>query len=129
MHAGPVIAVTDLDRARGFYEGKLGLTGEETPGGWLLHGDDGTVVYLLAGVADAGSASWPVASFRVADARSTVRTLRSRGVTFLGRTELPFELDEDGISADTTGLRVAWMRDPDGSVLTIFSRAAEDDGH
>jgi catechol 2,3-dioxygenase-like lactoylglutathione lyase family enzyme len=124
MHVGPVVAVTDLDRAREFYEGKLGLAGEETPGGWLVRGDDDTVIYLLAGVADAGSASWPVASFQVADARTSVRALRSRGVAFLGREELPFELDDDGISSDTPGLHVAWMRDPDGSVLTIFSRTA-----
>jgi catechol 2,3-dioxygenase-like lactoylglutathione lyase family enzyme len=121
MHVGPVIAVTDLDRAREFYEGKLGLTGEATPGGWLVRGDDGTVIYLLPGISDAGSAGWPVASFRVADARASVRNFRSRGVTFLGRDDLPFELDHDGISAETRGLLVAWMRDPDGSVLTIFS--------
>ena len=122
MHIGPVIAVRDLDRAREFYEGKLGLTGEPTPGGWLLHGTDGTVIYLLPGISDAGSASWPVASFRVSDVRASVRDFRSRGVTFLGRDELPFALDDDGISADTPGLLVAWMRDPDGSVLTVFSR-------
>lgn len=122
MHVGPIIAVTDLARARAFYEDQLGLTGEETPGGRLLHADDGTVVYLLADVPDAGTAGWPVASFRVADARTTVRRLRERGVPFLGRRDLPFELDDDGVSTDTAGLQVAWMRDPDGSVLTIFSR-------
>ncbi|HEY4456416.1 MAG TPA: hypothetical protein VGN81_19055 [Pseudonocardiaceae bacterium] len=121
MHIGPVIAVTELDRARAFYEGKLGLTGEPTPGGWLLHGADGTVIYLLPGISDAGTASWPLASFGVDDARSTARDLRERGVPFLGQNDLPFQLDEDGISADTSGLRVAWLRDPDGSVLTIFS--------
>lgn len=31
---------------------------------------------------------------------------------------LPFALDEDGVSSDTPGIRVAWMRDHDGSVLT-----------
>nr|WP_020673432.1 VOC family protein [Amycolatopsis nigrescens] len=117
--------MTDLDRAREFYEGKLGLTGAETPGGWLVRGSDGTVIYLLAGVADAGSASWPVASFRVTDVRTSVRSLRSRGVEFLGRDELPFTLDDDGISSDTSGLQVAWMRDPDGSVLTIFSHTGQ----
>lgn len=123
MHAAAVIAVTELDRARAFYEGELGLRGEPTPGGWLLHAADATVIYLLPGIADAGSASWPLASFRVADVRSTVRDLRARGVPFLGPEDLPFQLDEDGISADTAGLRVAWLRDPDGSVLTIFDRA------
>jgi catechol 2,3-dioxygenase-like lactoylglutathione lyase family enzyme len=116
-----VIAVTDLDRARAFYEGQLGLTGESTPGGWLVRGDGGSVAYLLPGISDAGSASWPVASFRVDDARATVRELRARGVGFLGPDDLPFQLDADGISADTSGLLVAWLRDPDGSVLTVFS--------
>jgi catechol 2,3-dioxygenase-like lactoylglutathione lyase family enzyme len=122
LHVGPVLAVTDLDRAREFYEDKLGLAGEETPGGWIVQGDEGTVAYLLPGIEDAGSASWPVASFRVDDVRSKVRELRSRGVEFLGPDDLPFELDEDGISSDTQGLQVAWMRDPDGSILTVFSR-------
>ncbi len=121
MHVGAVIAVTDLDRARDFYEGKLGLTGEPTPGGWLLRGDGGSVAYLLPGISDAGSASWPVASFRVDDVRAAVRELRSRGVGFLGPGDLPFSLDADGISADTSGLQVAWLRDPDGSVLTVFT--------
>ena len=120
MHVGAVIAVTDLDRARQFYEGQLGLTGESTPGGWLLRADGDSVAYLLPGITDAGSASWPVASFRVADIRATVRDLRSRGVEFLGPDDLPFTLDADGISADTSGLAVAWLRDPDGSVLTVF---------
>jgi catechol 2,3-dioxygenase-like lactoylglutathione lyase family enzyme len=125
MHVGPIIAVSDLDRAREFYQGGLGLAGEPTPGGWLLHADEGTVIYLLAGFSDAGTTSWPVASFRVADVRTTVRTLRSRGVAFLGPADLPFEVDADGVSSDTDGVRVAWLRDPDGSVLTVFSRTDE----
>ena len=32
-HVAPVIAVSDLGRAREFYEGKLGLDGAPTPGG------------------------------------------------------------------------------------------------
>ena len=121
MHVGPVLAVSDLDAARDFYEGKLGLTGESAPGGWLVRGEDDTVAYLLPEIADAGSASWPVASFRVDDVTAKVRELRDLGVEFLGDDDLPFELDDDGVSADTSGMRVAWMRDPDGSVLTVFS--------
>lgn len=118
MHIGPVLAVTDLDRAREFYEGKLGLVGEQAPGGWLVRGGEGTLAYLLPDVDGAGSTSWPVASFRVEDVRATVRTWRSNGVPFLGPDDLPFELDEDGISSDPS---VAWLRDPDGSVLTVLS--------
>ena len=74
------------------------------------------MIYLLPGVADAGTASWPVASFRVTDVREKVR---SRGVPFLTADDIPFDLDDDGISV-TDDLRVAWMRDPDGSILTVF---------
>ena len=38
-----------------------------------------------------------------------------------GPDELPFALDADGISTEQRGMKVAWMRDPDGSVLTVFS--------
>lgn len=120
MHVGPVVAVSDLGRAREFYEGKLGLDGVATPGGWELRADHGTVLYLLPDVAGAGGVDWPVASFRVADVRAAVRELRRRGVPFLGPDDLPFDLDDDGISV-TDGMQVAWLRDPDGSVLTVFS--------
>ena len=122
MHAGAVIAVTDLARARAFYEGALGLAGHETSGGWEIEADAGTVIYLLPDVPDAGAASWPVASFRVPDVHAAVRRLRAAGVPFLGPGDLPFTLDADGVSADTTGLRVAWLKDPDGNILTVFQK-------
>ena len=121
FHIAPVVAVTDLDRARAFYEGLLGLDGSPTPGGWSVAGDHSTRINLLPGIADAGSASWPVATFQVDAVHRTVRELRSRGVIFLGTDEVGFDLDVDGVSVGQDGLEVAWMTDPDGSVLTIYS--------
>lgn len=120
MHISPVVAVGDLGRAREFYEDSLGLDGHPTPGGWVVEGDDGTLINLLPDDPGAGSASWPVATFRVDDVHATVRELRSRGVTFLGPDDVPFDLDDDRVSSSQDGLVVAWMRDPDGNVLTIF---------
>lgn len=65
MHVGPVIAVTDLARARAFYEDALGLRGEDTPGGWVVHADEGTRAYLLPDVPEAGSATWPWRAFEL----------------------------------------------------------------
>ena len=90
MHVGPVIAVSDLDDARAFYEGRLGLTGEQTPGGWALRPAAGASSTCSTASRAPGSATWPVASFRVDDAHATVRELRGRGVSFLGRDDLPF---------------------------------------
>lgn len=125
MLVGPVLAVSDLTTARAFYEDKLGLEGESTPGGWVVRGDGDTVAYLLPGIAEAGSAGWPVASFRVDEVGAKVRELTQLGVEFLGEEDLPFELDADGISRDTPGIEVAWFKDPDGSVLTLFGDATE----
>jgi catechol 2,3-dioxygenase-like lactoylglutathione lyase family enzyme len=122
LHIAPVIAVTDLARARDFYEGLLGLDGRPAPGGgWMLEGDNGTRLNLLPDVTEAGTAGWPVATIGVDDVHAVVRELRARGVPFLTEEDLPFELDGDGVSVSQDGLEVAWMRDPDGSVLTIFS--------
>lgn len=63
--------------------------------------------HLLADVSSAGSADWPVATFRVTDVHATVRELRSRGVPFLGPDDLPFDLDDDGVSRDRSGMEVA----------------------
>jgi len=122
MHAAPIVAVSDLDRARTFYEDQLGLEGSASAGGgWTLTADHGTVVNLLPGVDDAGSATWPVATFLVDDASAVVRALHARGVPFLGPDDIPFDLDADGVSSDDSGTRVAWMRDPDGNILTVYS--------
>lgn len=117
---GPVIAVSDLEAARAFYEGKLELRGEETPGGRLLHAGGETVAYLLEVGDQAGTAGWPVASFRVENVAASVEALRERDVPFLGPNDLPFDLDALGV-ADQGAIAVAWMRDPDGNVLTVFS--------
>ncbi|MFN2537608.1 MAG: VOC family protein [Mycobacteriales bacterium] len=111
--------MSDLDRARTFYEGQLGGKGQETPGGWQVDVTDGSCVYLLQVDEDAGLASWPLASFRVDDVRARTRELRDRGVTFLGPDHVPYELDADGVKEDDR-MEVSWMTDPDGNVLTLF---------
>ena len=121
----PIVAVTDLARARAFYEDQLGLEGSPSPGGgWMLRAGEGTTISLLPGVEGAGSVTWPVATFRVDDVHAVVRRLRERGVSFLGRDDIPFDLDDDGVSSQAD-LAVAWMKDPDGSVLTIYTASDE----
>ena len=48
-------------------------------------------------------------------------------MSFLTDDDLPFDLDERNI-ADQGDLAVAWMRDPDGNVLTVFGRLVSRDG-
>lgn len=119
---GPVIPVSDVDAARAFYEGKLGLAGEPTPGGYALRAGEGTSIYLLPVEGSPGPVKWPLASFLVDDIAAKVGELRERGVDFMTMNQAdgdPFTTDDRGIAAQE-GLAVAWMVDPDGQVLTLF---------
>jgi catechol 2,3-dioxygenase-like lactoylglutathione lyase family enzyme len=116
---GPVIPVRNLDAAQDFYESKLGLQGRETPGGYRLAAGGESAIYLLPVDFETGETRWPLASFLVENIATHVAELRDRGVVFMTDDELPFDVGEDGISRQD-GMAVAWMRDPDGHVLTLF---------
>ena len=113
-----VLAVTDLDRARTFYEGVLGLTSpREAPEGVLYTA--GSSVFLVYPSSFAGTNRAPAMSFQIAADQfdAEVRTLRERGVTFT-----TFEAEGlhwvDGV-ASYGGLKSAWFEDPGGNVLNV----------
>lgn len=120
LPVGPVIPVSDLGASRAFYERTLGLPGELVPGGYVLHAGGGTQIYLLDGTQYAGRAGWPLASFRSDDLDATVGELRAKGVelVIMGEDD-PYPTDERGI-ADLGDVRLAWFRDPDGQVISLF---------
>jgi catechol 2,3-dioxygenase-like lactoylglutathione lyase family enzyme len=122
LPVGPVIPVTDLDRARGFYEQILGLAGEPAPAGYQLRCGGGTVIYLLPSTDYPGTAAWPIASFRAEDLRAVAADLRRRGVDLLSFDDGPNETDDDGI-ADMGDLLIAWLEDPDRNIISIYQPA------
>jgi catechol 2,3-dioxygenase-like lactoylglutathione lyase family enzyme len=120
------IAVTDMTRAEGFYEGKLGLSAVRT-------GADGSKVYASAGDESlevypspdhAGRSTATLATWHVDDVEQMVDELTSNGVTFEqyeGVLESGFDYgtDEKGISPRAGGGKVAWFKDPDGNIFSI----------
>jgi len=120
LNVGAVIPVSDLAASRAFYESTLGLRGEPAPGGWVLHAGEGTRIFLLEGTSYAGRAEWPLASFRSDDLAATVADLCRRGVEMelMGEGD-PYRTDERGI-ADLGSMVIAWFRDPDDQVLSVF---------
>ena len=112
-------AVPDIDAARAFYEGTLGLKVEvldEDNGLLTLHlaGDRPTLVYRKA---DHVPASYTILNFPVDDVEATVDGLTERGVRF-ERYE-GFEQDDKGI-ARGQGPTIAWFKDPAGNVLSVL---------
>jgi catechol 2,3-dioxygenase-like lactoylglutathione lyase family enzyme len=119
---GAAIAVSDMDRAVEFYEGKLGLRrtgGEDPDGGRTYECGGGTTLHVfpspLARASGATAAGW-----RVEDAEGTIDELISNGVTFEQYSDGPYATDEKGVArmGDYVG---AWVKDPDGNVLAIGS--------
>ncbi len=112
-------AVDDLQQAREFYEGTLGLKTsvlDEEYGlmSLLLAGDRDTLVYEKP---DFTPATYTILNFPVDDIDNAVDELAARGVRFESYDGL--EQDEKGISRGE-GPYVAWFTDPAGNVLSVL---------
>ena len=118
---GAAIAVTDMGRAVEFYEGKLGLRsdGDDPDGGRTYQCGGGTSIHVfpspLAQASGATAAGWTVD-----DVEGTVDELIAKGVTCEQYADGPFATDAKGLArmGDFVG---AWVKDPDGNVLSIGS--------
>jgi catechol 2,3-dioxygenase-like lactoylglutathione lyase family enzyme len=115
----PAIAVSDMARAKEFYEGKLGLSGgdDQADGGHTYPCGGGTSIHIYPSPDNAGKSAATLAGWVVDDVERTVDELTARGVTFEQYGE-PFNTDAKGIPklGDLSG---AWFKDPDGNTLAI----------
>jgi catechol 2,3-dioxygenase-like lactoylglutathione lyase family enzyme len=109
-------AVDDMDKAREFYAGTLGLRTSEDHGLMWLHlaGGRDTLVYRQPG---ATPASYTILNFEVDDIDRAVDALAARGVRLERYDDL--EQDERGI-ARGDGPDIAWFKDPAGNVLSVL---------
>jgi catechol 2,3-dioxygenase-like lactoylglutathione lyase family enzyme len=116
----PAIPVSDMERAREFYEGTLGLSGgtDTGDGGHDYPCGGGTELHVFPSPEGAGGSSSTIAAFQVDDLEATVEELIANGASFERYGE-PLNTDERGI-ASTDGGQSAWIKDPDGNLLAIF---------
>jgi catechol 2,3-dioxygenase-like lactoylglutathione lyase family enzyme len=113
-----MIAVSDLDVAREFYGGTLGLTAsDERPGG-IRYETAGETWFLVYRSGFAGTAKSTCMRFEVEDVEVTVAELRSRGIV-CEDYDLPGLKTVDGIADHESGARGAWFNDPDGNILEV----------
>jgi catechol 2,3-dioxygenase-like lactoylglutathione lyase family enzyme len=114
-------AVNDLNKAREFYEGTLGLSVEvldqEHGVTRLKLADECDVLMYLS--ADMKPASYTMLNFEVDDIDAAVDGLSARGVSF-ERYE-GFDHDENGIVRGP-GPQIAWFEDPSGNVLSVLQQ-------
>lgn len=114
-------AVKDLNEAREFYEGTLGLEVE------VLDADHGLARLRLAEgcdvlmylSADMTPASYTMLNFEVADIDAAVDELSGRGVSF--ERYDGFDHDEKGIVRGP-GPQIAWFEDPSGNIISVLQQ-------
>ncbi|HEU5252881.1 MAG TPA: VOC family protein [Solirubrobacterales bacterium] len=112
-------AVRDIDRAREFYEGTLGLRVEvltEEFGVTALKLADGYDVLMYASP-EMTPPSYTILNFEVDDIDAAVEELGSRGVEFQRYDR--FEHDEKGIVRGP-GPQIAWFEDPSGNTIAVM---------
>ena len=113
------LAVSDLDRARNFYEGTLGLEPlQEDPGSILYRsGTSMVLVYTSdhAGTNRATAATWAVGD----DFDAVVEGLRAKGVAFERYDDLP-DVAREGDVHLIGDLKGVWLKDPDGNILSLI---------
>ena len=114
------LAVTDMDAARSFYEGTLGLERVlEAPDGVVYSaGNSRLMVYRsdFAGTNRATAATWAVGD----ELESTVQDLRTKGVAF-EHYDLP-GTTRDGDIHEMGGMRGVWFKDPDGNIIGLVDQ-------
>jgi catechol 2,3-dioxygenase-like lactoylglutathione lyase family enzyme len=114
-----MIAVSDIDAAKEFYTGKLGLTAaDDRPGAAVRYGTADETWFMVYHSAFAGTGKSTAMRFEVDDIEATVHELRTRGVVFEDY-DLPGVKTVDGIATHESGARGAWFKDPEGNILQI----------
>ncbi len=109
-------SVDDIDQARDFYGGTLGIDLTDENGMIGLHIADGGDVMIYP-KEDHSPATYTILNFPVDDVDQAVEELTQRGVSF-ERYE-GFQQDEKGIARDDMGA-IAWFRDPAGNILSVL---------
>ena len=119
--ATPMIAVKDIDRAKQFYEDKLGMKPFQEMGGeffMLKSGDTQLNVYKSE---FAGTNKATLLTFDVDDIDAEVSELKQKGISF---EHYDLEgLTPHGDIYEGEGMKTAWFKDPDGNILSLIEES------
>jgi len=113
-------SVNDMQKAKEFYNGKLGIEVSENEMGILtLHISGGSKIIIYP-KPNHVPATFTILNFPVADVEKTVDELISRGITFEQYDE-PLKTDAKGIlHGDGRGPDIGWFKDPAGNILSVL---------
>lgn len=117
-----MLPVKDVQRARAFYEGKLGFVPEgPRPDGKFLYRCAGGATIALFPKPEGTKAEHTAVSFEVSDIVGTVRELERSGVVFEDY-DLPGLRTVDHVCV-LGSEKAAWFRDTEGNYLCVHEDA------
>jgi catechol 2,3-dioxygenase-like lactoylglutathione lyase family enzyme len=116
------LAVKDLQKAREFYEGTLGLKQVAAEGDELVVYKSGKSLINVyrsdyAGTNQATALTWAVGK----DVEGVVRKLKDKGVAF-EHYDMPGMTRKGDVHVGDRNMKVAWFKDPDGNILNIVNQ-------
>ncbi len=114
------VAVKDMDAAKKFYEGTLGLTKDKEDPSGILYKSGSSSVFVYpseyAGTNKATAVSWGVGD----GIEAIVEGLKAKGVVF-EQYDLPGATREGDLHV-MGDLKAAWFKDPSGNILNIVNQ-------
>lgn len=117
-----VIAASDFERARSFYEDVLGLEPEDVQeAAQAVTYRLGQTRLLLYATSYAGTAKNTVFGIESTDLDGDMAALREKGVEFLDY-DFPGLKTVDGV-AEMEGERSSWFTDSEGNILALMQRS------
>src|SRR6267378_2651127 len=115
------IPVSDVSRARRFYEETLGLRPKQEFAGGVIYECGGAEVFMYptpnAGTSKASQAFW-----QVADVEAEVADLKARGVVFEEYAMPGAKMKNSVVTAG--GAKAAWFKDSEGNIMAVVQRVA-----
>lgn len=110
------VAVSDINKAKEFYQQTLGLKQtDENMGGVTYTSGGGKLFVYQAPTAGSGQAT--CATWEVTDIAAVVKELSDKGVKF-EHYEWP-GAEHEGDVHIMGGMKAAWFKDPDGNILGL----------
>jgi len=117
-HLTTILPVAEMDRARRFYEDKLGLMpeGARADGSFWMRSSDGGSLALIPRP-DRQKSEYTALSFEVPDLEREIQDLEQRGVAFEDY-DLPGLKTVNHVFA-TADEKCAWFNDTEGNILCL----------
>jgi catechol 2,3-dioxygenase-like lactoylglutathione lyase family enzyme len=112
------IPAKDVDRARRFYEGKLGFKPKEQVEGGVVYEFGERTACFLYPTPNAGTSKASQAFWQVEDIEREVAELKQRGVKF-EEYDMPEMKGKNSIYTGG-GAKAAWFKDSEGNILAVI---------